>query len=141
MILLLASITHGYNYCLIGKGIFYSTECFDSYLDDLANVCFECIIQNSSGSYTKCGSMLEYGAADCNNATVTATVKALCGGTGFVCNFNNGNNQSQFNIASQPTLAPTHPISPPTNNVVYSTYSTPLNWLFSFVIGLIMYPL
>jgi hypothetical protein len=107
------------NYCLIGKGIFDSTSCFTSAAADLANCCFQCLVRNTSGEFTKCGSLLEYGGLSMADTEVIELVKQLCGGVenSFVLQCDNGNDQSQYELAARPSNAPTRsPSSIPTKS-------------------------
>lgn len=118
------------DYCLIGKGIFYSQNClYSSAVIDLANCCFQCIdagMTNSSGTYYRCGSLLEYGSPVCNNPSVIASIsQQVCNGAQVACECNDGNNRSQFDLAAQPTNRPTQPV--PTKTPTSTPTNTPTN--------------
>jgi hypothetical protein len=95
---------HGY--CLVGKGVFYTEQCYTSGVDDLANCCFQCFDQNASGLFGKCGSLYGIGGTTCAQATFIETAKLLCNGGAFSCQCNLGNNLSQLFLVNNATYSP-----------------------------------
>lgn len=97
---------HSQGYCLRLLGIFNESiggSCFSSPSVDLANCCFQCIVNG----VTRCGSLYNYGVVSCSQSNqVLAQAQADCGAP-ITCQCTTGSNTSELFGTPLPTNSPT----------------------------------
>lgn len=115
-------------YCLCTQQFVYDPtgECGTSGNYNLDNVCFNCPVQNASGTFNFCGSQIFLGQGSCSQPGALSARQNACLGIGgntgltsFQCFLSSGSDKSQTSgcgTGVPPTIAPTSaPVSVPSN--------------------------
>ena len=140
---ILLSLGRAQTYCQRGKGFLLDSagQCLLSSDYDVANCCYVCPVQNSSGYFSMCGSLYDLGFATCAQSGALTARQNACSAIGgsissgaFMCACNGGTNVSQTNYTSLAPTAP-QPTATPTGsgvNTVCFLYVTALFAVFLF---------
>lgn len=129
LLLVLLGVAQAQTYCQRGTGpiLDLAGQCLLSSDYDVANCCFVCPVQNSTGYFPFCMSLYDLGYPTCAQAGSLAARQAACSAIGgsissgaFMCACNGGTNTSQTNYTSRAPTAvstlstPTAPTGTPT---------------------------